>query len=53
MNVVQAAPNPSAVYCIEQGYEYKINTDSQGNQDGVCIVNGAEIIAWEFYEPPK
>ena len=48
--VAQAIPNPSAVYCILQGYEYEIRTDEQGNQYGVCVFpDGSECGGWDYY----
>jgi len=48
--VAGAIPNPSAVYCILQGYEYEIRTDEQGNQYGVCVFpDGSECGAWAYY----
>jgi len=48
--VAQAIPNPSAVYCTLQGYEYEIRTDEQGNQYGVCVFpDGSECDAWNYY----
>ena len=37
--------NPSAVYCEEQGYEYKIITNPDGSQYGMC----GTCRAWDFY----
>ena len=48
--VAQAIPNPAAVYCILQGYEYEIRTDEQGNQYGVCVFpDGSECGGWDYY----
>ena len=45
-NSVIAIPNPAAVYCGEQGYEYVIRSD----QVGVCISpDGIECDAWQYY----
>lgn len=42
--------NPAAVYCKELGYEYKIITDSEGGQSGVCILPDNTICdEWEFF----
>jgi len=39
--VATAIPDPAAVYCIEQGYEY---------ENGVCIFpDGSECGAWQYY----
>jgi len=43
--------NPAAVYCKELGYEYKIITDSEGGQRGVCILPDNTICdEWEFFK---
>jgi len=43
-------PNPAAVYCQEQGYEYEIRTAADGSQSGVCIfADGSECDEWAFY----
>ena len=43
-------PNPAAVYCHALGYKYKIVTDEEGNQYGVCIFpDGTECLGWDFY----
>jgi len=48
--VAQAIPDPSAVYCILQGYEIEIRTDEQGNQYGVCVFpDGSECSTWAYY----
>jgi len=48
--VAQAIPNPSAWYCILQGYEYEIRTDEQGGQYGVCVFpDGSECSTWHYY----
>jgi len=31
-------PNPAAKYCIDKGYQYKIETDPEGGQRGYCYV---------------
>lgn len=42
--------NPSAVWCVEQGYSYEIRTEVDGSQFGVCILSdGTEQDAWEAY----
>ena len=42
--------NPSAVYCVEQGYVYDIRTDTTGGQRGYCIFSdGSECEGWGFY----
>lgn len=40
--------NPSAVYCEELGYEYRIADTPQG-QNGVCVLpDGSEVDPWDF-----
>jgi len=47
---ISAIPNPSAVYCLEQGYEYEIRTGLGGGQYGVCVFpDGSECDAWQYY----
>lgn len=42
--------NPAAVYCVELGYQYKIITDSEGGQRGVCVFpDKSECDAWDFF----
>lgn len=42
--------NPAAVYCRDQGYEYKIRTDESESQYGVCIFEEGRVCdAWEYY----
>lgn len=43
--------NPAAVYCADiMAYEYKVVTDSEGGQNGVCILPDAqECDQWDFY----
>lgn len=44
-------PNPAAVHCNEEGHQYEIREDEEGNQYGVCIFSdGSECDAWEYYE---
>ncbi|MHC4657096.1 MAG: DUF333 domain-containing protein [Planctomycetota bacterium] len=48
--VAGAIPNPSAVYCILQGYKYEIRTDEQGIKYGFCVFpDGSECGAWDYY----
>ena len=48
--IAQAIPNPSAWYCILQGYKYEIRTDEHGNQYGVCVFpDGSECSGWAYY----
>jgi len=42
-------PNPAAVFCLKCGGEYEIITNSDGSQYGVCIIEGREYDAWEYY----
>lgn len=43
--------DPSAVYCKEQGYQYKIKTSVSGGQYGVCVFNnGRECDSWKYYD---
>jgi len=49
-NTPKNLANPSAVYCVEQGYDYEIRSDEQGNQYGVCIFpDGSECSGWDYY----
>ena len=42
--------NPAAVYCNELGYEYKIITDNESGQKGVCIFpDNTSCDAWKFF----
>ena len=42
--------NPASVYCINQGYNLSIRTDSDGSQTGYCIFpDGKECEEWAFY----
>ena len=48
-NTTQLA-NPSATYCVENGYNYEIRTNEDGSQDGVCIFpNGNECEGWAYF----
>jgi len=48
--VAQAIPDPSAWYCILQGYKLEIRTDEQGNQYGVCVFpDDSECSTWAYY----
>ncbi|MFH1311477.1 MAG: DUF333 domain-containing protein [Nanoarchaeota archaeon] len=43
-------PNPAAVYCTEQGYNYEIRENPDGSQYGICIFpDGSECEEWAFY----
>ncbi|UCF44040.1 MAG: DUF333 domain-containing protein [Planctomycetota bacterium] len=49
-SVAVAIPNPAAVYCVEQGYDYEIRTRPDGGQYGVCIFpDGSECGEWQYY----
>ena len=43
--------NPAYTYCTEiMGYDYRVTTDEDGGQDGVCILpDGLECPQWDFY----
>ena len=45
---IQALGNPAAVYCDELGYEYIIETTSEGDV-GYCLVDGNKFPGWDFY----
>jgi len=45
---VMALKNPATTFCIEQGYEHEIRKDSDGNEFGVCIVEGREYEEWDL-----
>ncbi|MFZ2070900.1 MAG: C1 family peptidase [Halobacteriota archaeon] len=41
--------NPAAVYCMDMGYEYKIEKGEKGER-GICVMpDKAECDAWAFY----
>lgn len=43
-------PNPSAVYCLQMGYDYEQRTDAAGNVVGICVFpDGTEAPAWDFF----
>lgn len=45
-----AIPNPSAVYCIEHGGRYQIETRSAGGQDGICFFEDNRACeAWALF----
>jgi putative hemolysin len=45
-----ALRNPSAVYCIEMGYNYSVEKTSSGDQ-GICTLpDGTNADAWRFLE---
>lgn len=43
--------NPAYAYCTQiMGYDYRITTDADGGQDGLCIMpDGFECPQWDFY----
>ena len=42
--------NPSAVQCVERGFEYKIRQGPAGETMGYCIFkDGSECPAWDYY----
>ena len=44
-------PDPSAVYCQGLGYQYKIVTNDEGGQIGVCeLPDGTECDSWDFFK---
>jgi C1A family cysteine protease len=47
--LISAMANPAADYCKEKGYDYQIKTDSNGNQEGFCNVNGKNVGEWQLY----
>lgn len=43
-------PNPTSVYCEEQGGRLEIRTNEYGNQIGYCILNdGTECEEWAYF----
>jgi len=43
-------PNPAAVYCTRLGYKYKIVTNDEGNQCGICILpDDTACLGRDFY----
>ncbi len=42
--------NPAAVYCVEMGYEYRIQNSPEGHQYGVCVLPNRSVSGeWDFY----
>lgn len=41
--------NPASSYCIKNGGELEIRTDTDGGQYGVCKKNGVECDEWKFF----
>jgi len=46
---VNAMPNPSAVYCLELGYEYVI-TQTENGERGICRLPDGDVSAWQFLQ---
>jgi putative hemolysin len=45
-----AIANPSAVYCESMNYTYKIVTNPDGSQSGICVFpNGKSCDGWAYY----
>ena len=42
-------PNPSAVFCEENGYKYEIVNNPDGSQAGDCIADNLTCDGWAFY----
>ena len=43
------APNPAAVFCVDQGGSYSIVNDAEG-QRGICrLADGREVDAWAYF----
>lgn len=55
LKIVSAAANAASLYCEKMneefgGYSYKVVSDSDGNQKGVCVLpNNQEVEAWDFF----
>lgn len=42
-------PNPSAVFCVENGGIYTVRT-VEGGETGLCtLADGQEVDAWKFF----
>ncbi|MGM5485145.1 MAG: C1 family peptidase, partial [Nanobdellota archaeon] len=50
---VYAIGNPAAEFCTDNGNDYRKRTDSEGNEFGVCIVDGNLVDAWEHFRKNK
>jgi hypothetical protein len=48
-----AMSNPAALFCMEKGNHYEVRTDNQGNEYGVCIINGQVKDEWNYYRANK
>lgn len=43
-------PNPAAVYCEQNGYEYEIRDAEDGSQSGVCVFpDGSSCDEWAYF----
>ena len=43
-------PNPASAFCEEQGGTVEIESDSAGNQTGICVLpSGERVDEWEYY----
>lgn len=46
-----SAGNPAAIYCERMGYEYVIETNSEGKSVGMCkLPDGSKVNAWDFFK---
>lgn len=41
--------NPAAEKCVQDGHDYEIRTAPDGSQTGICIIDGTECDAWEYF----
>tara|TARA_Y100000034_G_scaffold121485_1_gene165741 strand:+ start:321 stop:848 length:528 start_codon:yes stop_codon:yes gene_type:complete len=45
---VNAAENPAYKYCVEMGYDFKIQ-ENQFGEEGICVLpNGNNVNSWDF-----
>ena len=51
--LVSAMPNPSAVFCEEEGHEYITQKESDGSEVGYCQTNKDSIEGWDYYNNNK
>ena len=50
VNFTPQLPNPASKYCIEQGYNSTIRTNTDGSQTGYCIFpDGREWEEWAYF----
>jgi len=50
MNSHPKLANPATINCLKYGAKWKMVTDSEGNQKGICIFpNGTQIDEWKFF----